>query len=409
MRIDSLQLRNFRGFRELDLRLHPQLTVLIGENGSGKSSIVRALEIGGMAAVDARYGRRLTAQDSFVTDDDIRVGADRAECTITHGSETTTFAWVQGEPPDAPSRTTAEVPLVLSFPTDRGRLFTPRIRREDGRVATSATLIGRGSASQPAFDDLQPGFTSFEFFEIWFRERENLENQMRVETKNLEASDPALQRVRESVTRVLPELSSPRIDRSRPSGRGRSQLVFTKGDESFSAHMLSDGERSLIVLVTSIAKHLAQVNEAEPVGRSVGGATVVIDEVELHLHPRWQREVVPRLLKAFPHSQFVLTTHSPQVVGSVPHESLRVLESFRLHGAPHPTKGRDSNAILEEIMGATVRDRETAAALDEAARLVEWGSREDAEAAVHRLGERFGEDDREVVRLRTELRLRDPA
>ena len=94
------------------------------------------------------------------------------------------------------------------------------------------------------------------------------------------------------------------------------------------------------------------------------------------------------------------------MIGSVDVENLFILEDFQVRPAAHPTKGRDSNAILEEIMGATARDPATESELDQAARLVEVGSDEDAEAAVQKLADRFGEDDREVVRLRTALMLR---
>ncbi|MCR9159457.1 MAG: AAA family ATPase [bacterium] len=263
-----------------------------------------------------------------------------------------------------------------------------------------------GRSRHPAFDDVQGNSTPFEFCEGWFRSQEDLENQRRVEQQDLHAADPALEFVRKSIERMVPGLSSPRIDRSRPVGRGRSQLVFDKAGQVLSADMLSDGERSLIVLAMTISRRLALLQYGFDAPMKARVATVVIDEIELHLHPKWQRSVLPRLLSAFPSCQFVVTTHSPQVVGSVDVESLFVLEDFNIYPASHPTKGRDSNAILEEVMGATARDPATESELDEAARLVEVGSDEEAEAAVEKLAARFGDDDREVVRLRTALMLR---
>jgi predicted ATP-binding protein involved in virulence len=91
-------------------------------------------------------------------------------------------------------------------------------------------------------------------------------------------------------------------------------------------------------------------------------AIVLIDEVELHLHPTWQRKILPWLLKAFPHCQFVVTTHSPQVIGDIKAEYIRVLD-FKPKGnrvqSVTATKGRDSNFLLLSVFGAEERSATT--------------------------------------------------
>jgi len=378
MWIDSLSLRNFRGFRELDLDLRRQLTVLIGVNGSGKSTVVHAFRAlpgfltGGLkqffSAADVRRGEEWLALETRSAKPPLH----RLRYGVFDGT-----AVLESLPTDY---TEAWAPTVLCLGSDRNRLVDPAAAERQNGAAP----------------------THFEHAEHWFRWREDLENQERVRTRDFSYEDDALGLVRRALESLVPHLKNVRVHRE--DSPGASSLVFDKGGDAFSADMLSDGEKSLVVFGVEIVKYIATLREEASLPDR--RPTIVIDEVELHLHPKWQRVAVPRLLEAFPNCQFVITTHSPQVIGSVELESLFILEDFEIRPALHPTKGRDSNAILEEVMGATARDPDTESALDQAARLVEVGPEEDAREAVEVLAERFGDDDREVVRLRTALLLR---
>lgn len=365
MWIERLSLKNFRGFRALELDLNRRLTLLIGENGSGKSSIVDAL-----AAVE-KSGQTLSHDLGL---SDIRVGAELLEVHLSsrYGEDSIEFDGAPRIQRVGPQR-------VLSMRVGRARLLF------EGRQHHV-----KGKSNPPSTQE-------------WFREREDLENEIRVRTRDFDAQDDALALVRGAVGELLPGLSNPRIERE--YFPGESRLVLDKAGTTLSSDMLSEGEKSLLALGVEIARFLSAFRD-EDVPISERSATIVIDEIELHLHPRWQRVVVPRLLAAFPGCQFIITTHSPQVIGSVDAESLFILEDFQVHPANYLTKGRDSNAVLEELMGASARDPDTEDELQAAARLVEVGPDDEAEAAVQKLAERFGEDDREVVRLRTALMLR---
>jgi predicted ATP-binding protein involved in virulence len=370
MWIERLSLKNFRGFRALELDLNRRLTLLIGENGSGKSSIVDALAAVGM--IPHGLFRRLALSD-------VRVGAASLRVEAKDAEGNWSFEYERGPSYAESSPEGASGTRVLAMPTSRGRLLA------EGREHAV-----RGKPNHASTQE-------------WFRKREDLENEIRVRTRNLDAEDDALALVRRALGALVPGFSNPRVERDYFPGKAR--LVLDKAGTSLSSDMLSAGEKSLLALGVEIARFLSAFRD-DDVPISERSATIVIDEIELHLHPRWQRVVVPRLLAAFPGCQFIITTHSPQVIGSVDAESLFILEDFQVHPANYPTKGRDSNAVLEELMGASARDPDTEDELQAAARLVEVGSEDEAEAAVQKLAERFGEDDREVVRLRTALMLR---
>ena len=125
----------------------------------------------------------------------------------------------------------------------------------------------------------------------------------------------------------------------------------------------------------------------------------MIDEIELHLHPRWQRAILPALAETFPGCQFVVTTHSPQVLSRVPRDQILLFSRFkRVEHIPH-TEGRDTNAILAQLMGVPSRPEDAAAEIDDLARLIDAEDLEGARAKLADLQERFGPNDTDLLRL----------
>lgn len=169
-------------------------------------------------------------------------------------------------------------------------------------------------------------------------------------------------------------------------------------------NQLSDGERGTLAMVLDLTRRLAQVNPhlADPAAEAE--AIVLIDEIDLHLHPRWQREVVHSLTSAFPKCQFIATTHSPQVISEVPHDRVQIMTPEGVYSPDH-SYGIDSSRVLEEIMGAAARPKAIEEKLKEIAQLSRPETIDQARKALGELAEKLelGENDPEVTRLRTLL------
>lgn len=118
----------------------------------------------------------------------------------------------------------------------------------------------------------------------------------------------------------------------------RIMIVLPVGPLSLS--QLSDGEQRLFSLFVDIARQLSLQNSEGDIGN--GEAIVLIDEIDVHLHPKWQRKIVPALEDLFPNCQFIATTHSPFVIQSVRSESNLLL----LDGHPLEQLG---NTGIEKI------------------------------------------------------------
>jgi len=125
---------------------------------------------------------------------------------------------------------------------------------------------------------------------------------------------------------------------------------------------LSDGIRNMLALAGDIAyrcyKLNAHLSEAAP--RQTQGV-VLIDEVDMHLHPAWQQTVLTDLMAAFPKLQFVVTTHSPQVASSISSDSIRVLSDGKIYAAPPGAEGAESSRLLKRLFGVEVRPQNNVA------------------------------------------------
>lgn len=161
--------------------------------------------------------------------------------------------------------------------------------------------------------------------------------------------------IKQVIERLLPEYSNLRVKR-----HPKPQMLIDKNGDVFSMDQLSDGEKNIIVLVSDIARRLTIANPRleNPLE---GNGVILIDEVDLHLHPAWQRLVIPKLLEFFPNCQFFISTHSPQVVSHVKPYSLfllRNIDNRLIWSQATESYGKTSDRILEDLLDVDARPEE---------------------------------------------------
>jgi predicted ATP-binding protein involved in virulence len=251
-------------------------------------------------------------------------------------------------------------------------------------------------------------------FTQWFERQESYENEIRLR-EDPDYRIPTLEVIRFTVQTFLHQLtpvsfSDLRIvrhsqDRQFPFRRSipNPTLVIKKDSQDFQISQLSSGEKRLLMLVTDLSRRLAIANPGLEKKAWQGKGIVLIDEIELHLHPQWQRRVLPALTKTFPNCQFIVTTHSPQVLSEVPGESIFLLKNGHLFQDSHYTKGRDSNSILYEVFNVKERPEWSQYAIDRCLRLIDDEKWEEAKESLKQLSHRLGENDTAVVQAQTLL------
>lgn len=441
MRIDRVELKNFRGFEHLELELHPRFTLLIGGNGSGKTNALEGLAYGlGSWSKAMRLGyRRFTQQDiriqrstneglapslEYISPLLIRVeGSIRSEpvawrralkdvhqLRLQEGSDASLQnienedkrrmveleRWASRFREDLETGQEVELPILGYYGTDR--LWSEQ--RPANRAQTARKLGSRLRGYHSALKSK----ANIDLFESWMAWRTEVVLQRLSElikdgkVPTEVPTDPLLDAVQSATLRCIDGAKRFFYDVNHQQLR----LELESGELLPFSH-LSDGYRNLVAMVADIAWRAAQLNphHGADAAREATGV-VLIDELELHLHPAWQRRVIDDLLAAFPKLQFVATTHSPQVIASARPEYLWLLHDGRAE-RPGPIYGKDSNAILRDIMGVPERPPWMQDKLQRLARLIEDGELEPAKSLLAEIRDDLGEDDPTVTGMQWEL------
>ena len=409
MRVTTLKLVNLRNIEAAQFRFKPGFNLIVGTNGVGKSSVLEAIAVS-LAPV-VKYTNRLRTNAAFA-EEDIRNGASALtiECDLEidgekysyliHTPRETTVARKDGaglpreQTMDTPARSEflGLAPRLANRSMSGGMPFalyfsTRRAHPTDRAPSRGAAAGGVRAALAEAFIPRSLRLTEFA---DWIRARSALELEGAVIGESLTSLNRAIER-------FLPGYSNLRIESD-----DASHLVINRGGATIPVRKLSDGERGMLALVLDLTRRLVLANPQmeDPAAESKG--VVLIDEIELHLHPSWQRKVTENLLATFPNCQFVATTHSPQVIGEVEHDRIQILANGQIYTPTH-SFGVDSSRVLEEIMDTDPRAREVNALLSQISQEVGKQKYEIARGLLAQLIDKLGEDDPEVTRIRTFL------
>ncbi|MGN0877964.1 MAG: AAA family ATPase [Oligosphaeraceae bacterium] len=367
MRITQLTLENFRCARQLrfadDLSLDARANVFFGVNGSGKTTVLDALALL-LSWLPARI-RSSTGTGRNLTRLDIRNGAGHAAISLTAQSGAANYTWALAKrragTPDPSTRTNLSeatelsrkmqetVPVLAYYPVQRAVVDIPlRIRTQHDFSPLNTYENALSSAA------------NFRTFFEWFRQREDIENEnLRHGTGS--TRDSQLEAVRHAVETILPGYSGLTVRRE------PLRMEIAKANRILRIDQLSDGEKCLLALVGDLARRLAMANGRQTDNPLDRHGVVLIDEIDLHLHPEWQRIILPRLLDTFPNCQFFITTHSPLVLNQLQPANLFMLsddgQGLAVH-RPSEAYGQSSTRILEDLMGLeTTHPDEVAQAL----------------------------------------------
>lgn len=415
MRIDKLELRNFKRFPTFDLRLHQQFTLLIGSNGAGKTSLLDGLAVAlGVWLVDPPDSTLLNSRRA-ISPSEIRLEptrtGDRIQFREAEGGvsvkatgrieDREDLVWEREIRPgkrkatnagakdalevvaDAYRRSNAEeqvlLPVIAYY--GAGRAWLSHHDRPKSRSAAS----GRARRWGAFYDCLNERIRVADLGDWFHREAVAAVNRAGRFRAGYEV-------VRTAVLRCVPGADGMWFDGD------RNEIVLSINDEAQPFSNLSAGQRMMLALVADIAiKAVTQNNFLVPddglapapgvlpevLARTSG--VVLIDELDVHLHPSWQRRVASDLKSTFPRMQFVCTSHSPQVIGEIAPEEVRQLDEPADGRAPDQSYGLDSNAILEDVMGAESRTRRVVAAIEAVEEALEVGELEVARQRLQEL------------------------
>ena len=384
LRVSEIKLSNFRGFTELNVEFNSELTVFFGENGGGKTTILDATASLLQFWVDALQGTVKDKLDIF-SNDDIQNGTRQAINEITvkvnERSMLNELIVVGTEPKPQhidnnesvhrwyAALSKAQTGYETDTVDDLGLRELDSIRKrlsqatKNSNVPISLPVIVYYSCTNvPKHYEIKPELYDYQLFSIyndsllndafnytsfykWFEWQYN-KNGHQLQNNSL------LDTVAEALYALLSDDENKyhnlHINFDSPKG----ELMIDKNNTRLKVSQFSSGEKSIFSLVADLAKRLviANPNQPEPLR---GGGVVLMDEIDLHLHPRWQRKIVPKLREIFPNIQWVVTSHSPQVLSSITEEHARVIRQNDVELLRIQTKGLDTNTILSSVFATS--------------------------------------------------------
>ena len=386
MIVTYLKLTNLRAIKAAEFRFPPipGFNLIVGVNGVGKTSVLDALSVCLSGVV--KSANKLRGQVKSFSDDDIRIGADSltVECGVQMGQQDCSYLVHKPREMSVPQKKKAGLPREQVHETPEKAQFIgdapPTVSGDerDGRPLALFFSTNRAVPSERApRKGVAAGGIEAAFADA-FLDRElrlgEIGDWLKVQ-KSL-CNEPVLAACEDAVKSFLPGYANLRL-----GDKGRPQLWIDRDSTTIPVRQLSDGERGILALVLDLTRRLAQANPnlTDPVSQAE--AVVLIDEIDLHLHPKWQRQIVHKLTKTFRNCQFIATTHSPQVIGEISHACIQIISDGKVCLPPH-SLGVDSNRILRHLMEADDRPEDAIAAIQSVENLIEEGTFEKAYAAI---------------------------
>lgn len=417
MRVKHLNLENYRGFEKLEMEFPEEGgAVFIGVNGAGKSSLLSAIGkiLGKIVLEKSEEYYRLLDTDIHYGNERCKIKMDfeyggRPESITIWRSITNGVQRVAGLVDilnltlrnNEKNIEEIEVcfPTLIYYRPNRAMVDLAHEISQEIEIFRLPQMRAYKGAFEPRID-----FTNFT---KWFVEEENKENREKIKLKDFSYVNPNLNPVRSALTCFFEKLEAHQFSGLKVEDRelnkyslSPNSLAIRKNDKDLNLAQLSDGEKLIIAMVADIAHRLTLANPGIE-DKLTGAGIVLIDELELHLHPGWQRFIIPALEATFPNIQFIATTHSPQVLSSLKRENVFILEDFKLvEKTPH-TFGRDSNSILQDLFNVAERPEDAKEEFRRLYRLMDDPEKAgEANDMLREMESKYGSDDPEIIRAR---------
>ena len=382
MKLKKIRITNYRCFKEADIDFDNHTTLIVGKNGAGKTAILDAVAVAVstfLLGIDGGVSRSISKDDARYEFHDLDGTVDpqhqfpvniesTGDCLDNHDVK-----WVRSLNSESGNTTVKEareltniskdtqkrimtgdksliLPLISYYGT--GRLYA---QRKEKKNIKSLTEFKR----QVGYVDCMAAESNEKLMLNWFQIQtlKSLQEQQR--TGKVEKS-LLLKTVEFAICKCFERISgSKNADIVFDLDTHRLVLNFESTDGSlqkFAMDEMSDGYKNTLSMIGDIAYRMAVLNPmfGDKVLEETTGV-VVIDEIDLHLHPQWQQTIISDLNTIFPKIQFIVSSHAPAVINSVAREQIRILDNGEIYMPAAQTYGRDANSILREVMKVSER------------------------------------------------------
>lgn len=426
MKVNSMDLANFRCFKETRIEFNKHFNVLVGNNGAGKSTILDALAIGigsflsGFSGVkgssihidDATYktttiGSRIDWNPQFpveiIINGEIFSEKMQWKRSLNGLGRRTTYGDAKNIMSVA-SRLQEEIqhgeletilPIIAYYGT--GRLWMQK--KQKRIVSSKSTKWNRLDGYQDCLDVasneklMMNWFMAMTYIQIQENETvpelKAVKNAMESCYKN---SNPNIEKVN-----IYYSVKNSEMEIAVYNSQHKVDVLPLKS--------LSDGIRSTISMVGDIAYRMAVLNPQLLNNVLTTPGIIMVDEIDMHLHPEWQKKIIHDLITIFPKVQFFFTTHSPSVLANVESKHIQILEDYHIYSPSNNTYGRNVDDILREVMRSDVKPKDISSLLDQFDETIDKQQLTEAKKILGKMISKLGKNNSDVIRAQIEIDL----
>ena len=432
MELKNIKLSNYRCFKEAEIDFDDHITLVVGKNGAGKTAILDAVAVsvstfllgidGGVSRSiskdDARYefhnlNGTIDPQHQFpvqiestgncLDQQNIKwirsLNSESGKTTIKDAGKLTVLAKIAQRQIMTGNKSLV-LPLISYYGT--GRLYA---QKKEKRNIKSLTEFKR----QVGYVDCMAAESNEKLMLNWFQ-MQTLKSLQKQQKTGILERPLLLKTVERAICKSFERISGAR-DASLFFDLDTHRLVleFETADghsQKFAMDEMSDGYKNTLSMIGDIAYRMAVLNptlEDQVLEKTSG--VVLIDEIDLHLHPQWQQTILSDLHAIFPKIQFIVSSHAPAVINSIPREQIRILDHGEIYMPAAQTYGRDANSILREVMKVSERPDDIKQRMDLFYAYMDENNYNEADKILTELEAIVGTTDPDIAAARTSLDL----
>jgi len=429
--ITNISLKRYRCFSDISVAFNPRLTLIAAPNGEGKTAILDAIAISLRLFVDTLQKKR--SSRGFAKDDiqlavsregtmenflpgepttvqangvfwgdkitwsrELRSASPGAKTTIKDAKELSQIAegllgylHFTGSTSDTSDSKAEILPMISYYGT--GRLYS-QIKSTPNKKPGKSRLDG--------YEDCLNPNSSYKAFLAWFGPMSR-EAQAEQQT-GLHSGHRAEERIKAVAKAISGVLESTGWTDLRWDFVIQEPVAFHSDGKVLPVRLLSDGVRNMLAMVADMAFRCSQLNPQLGIDApTCTPGIALIDEIDMHLHPEWQQSVLSRLMAVFPKIQFLVSTHSPEVISTFGKEHIRVIKNGRISSPSSQTSGVPSDRVLASVMGVDPvwGELEAAQWLTRYHSLISQGGEnsDDANKLRVKLVEHYGQDSQQIL------------
>ncbi len=364
MHIQQITIKNFRCFEDVTVKLDPEVNIFVGNNGSGKSAVLDAIASAinpYLYTLKRRVIKEEDPEEPYLYQSDLQIKQEKVNSSTfdilikdlpsysvsyQKNTDNNIDSKLDYFGPSIRERFHEHLEILKTFPA----IAYYRCQRNLKDIPRLTNTFDQEFDQFNALENALDATVNFTDLANWFFVRELQELRERNKRRDFDFELPDLKQVRKAILTIIAPNARVYFTQA-TSVKLMVEWETETGEKlELSLSQLSSGYRNMLALVMDFARRLVQANpqmenplEAE--------AVLMIDELDLHLHPTWQQKIIPDLRKVFTNTQIIATTHSPEIVTTVERHQVKILEDYQIKECPSPTRGMKSSDIVRYVLG----------------------------------------------------------